>query len=54
MGEKNSFGLLVMKLEGKSPLRRLMHIWDDNIKMDFKELVWDDIDLGHLVQNGEK
>jgi hypothetical protein len=31
-----------------------MHIWNDNIKMDFKELVWDDMDWGHLVQNGEK
>ena len=44
MGEKNAFRLLVMKLEGKRPLGRLMHVWDDNIKIDFKELVRDDID----------
>ena len=44
MGEKNAFRLLVRKHEGKRPLGRRMHIWDDNIKMDFKELVWDDVD----------
>lgn len=44
MGEKNTFRLLVMKLEGKRCLGRLMHVWDDNIKMYFKELVWDDMD----------
>lgn len=42
------------KHKGKRPFERLMHIWNDNIKMDFKELVWDDMDWGHLVQNGEK
>jgi hypothetical protein len=27
-----------VKPEGKSPLRRLGHRWEDNIKMDFKEI----------------
>jgi hypothetical protein len=44
MGEKNAFRLLVMKLEGKSLLGKLTHVWNDDIKMDFKELVWDDMD----------
>jgi len=39
MGEK-----MLMKLEGKRPFGRDMRVWDDNIKMDFKELVWDDMD----------
>jgi hypothetical protein len=28
----------VVKQEGKSPFRRLVRIWEDNIEMDFKEL----------------
>jgi hypothetical protein len=27
------------KPEGKGPLRRHRHKWEDNIKMDFKEMV---------------
>lgn len=42
------------KHEGERLFGKLIHIWDDNIKMDFKEFVWDDMDWGHLVQNGEK
>jgi len=52
MGEKNTFRLLVMKLEGKRCLGRLMHVWDDNIKMYFKELVWDDMDWMGVIWTG--
>jgi hypothetical protein len=44
----------VRKHKAERLFGKLIHIWDDNIKMDFIELVWVDMDWGHLVQNGEK
>ena len=32
--------VLVGKHEGKRPFGRPRHIWDDNIKMDIKEIGW--------------
>jgi hypothetical protein len=34
----------VGKPEGKRPLGRPRRRWVDNIKMDFREMVWDDMD----------
>jgi hypothetical protein len=34
-------GFLIGKREGKSLFRRPVQIWEDNIKMDFKELCQD-------------
>jgi hypothetical protein len=36
-----AYRLLVRQIEGKSPLGRPRHRWDDNIKMDLMELRWD-------------
>jgi len=33
--------VLMEKPEGKRPLGRPRHRWEDNIKMDFKEIVWE-------------
>jgi hypothetical protein len=39
MGERRSVcRVLVGKLEGKKPLGRPRHRWEDNIKMDLKEV----------------
>jgi hypothetical protein len=39
MGEKrNSYRILVGKPEGKRPLGRPRHRWEDNIKMDLTEI----------------
>ena len=35
---RNANRVLVGKLEGKRPLGRPRHIWEDNIKMDLKEV----------------
>jgi hypothetical protein len=36
----NMYKNLAGKPEGKKPLRRPMHRWENNIKMDLKETGW--------------
>jgi hypothetical protein len=51
MGEKrNAYRILVGKLEGKSPLGRPRLRWEDNIKMDLREIAWDGMDWIDLAQ----
>jgi hypothetical protein len=38
MGEKNAYRILVGKLEGKRPLGRPRRRWEDNIRMDLREI----------------
>jgi hypothetical protein len=38
--ERNAYGILVGKPEGKRPLRRPRHRWGDNIRMDIREIGW--------------
>jgi hypothetical protein len=39
MGEKrNTYRILLGRPEGKGPLGRPRHCWEDNITMDFKEI----------------
>jgi hypothetical protein len=41
MGEgRNLYRVLVGKPEGRSPLRRPRHRWEDGIKMDLEEIGW--------------
>jgi hypothetical protein len=42
---------LVGKSEGKRPLRRFRHRWEDNIRMDRREIGWEGVDWIHLVQD---
>jgi hypothetical protein len=45
MGEKrNAYRLLVGKPEGRRPLGRPRRRWLDNIRMDFVEVGWGDVD----------
>jgi hypothetical protein len=45
MGEKsNAYSILVGKPEEKRSLGRPRHLWVDDIKMDLRELGWDDMD----------
>jgi len=52
MGErKGVYRHLVGKPEGKRPLRKPWHRWDDNIKMDLQEVVCGCMDWIELVQD---
>jgi len=37
---RNAYSILVGEPEGKRPLGRPRHRWEDNIRMDFKEIGW--------------
>jgi hypothetical protein len=45
MGEmRNAYKILVGMPERKRPLGRFSHRWEDNIKIDLKEIGWEVID----------
>jgi hypothetical protein len=52
MGEmRNSLKILVGKPEGRSPLRRPSHRWEDNIELDLKEIGFEGEDWINLARN---
>jgi hypothetical protein len=52
MGEKrNAYRILVGNPEGKRPLGRPSRRWVDNIKMDLREIEWDEMDWIDLAQD---
>jgi hypothetical protein len=54
-GEKmNAYKILVRKPEGKRPLGRPRRRWEDNIKMDLKEIGWGGIDWIDLAQDRDQ
>jgi hypothetical protein len=55
LGERRgAYRVLVGKPEGMSPLGRLRHRWEDNIKMDFREVGWRDMVWIDLVQDRDR
>ncbi|KAJ4427740.1 hypothetical protein ANN_25393 [Periplaneta americana] len=53
MGEsRNAYGVLVGRPEGKRPLGRPRRRWEDNIKMDLREVGYDDRDWINLALAG--
>jgi hypothetical protein len=50
-GERNTYRLLVGKPEGKRSLGRPRRRWVDNIRMDFEEVGWGDVDWIDLAQD---
>jgi hypothetical protein len=51
MGEiRDGYKILVRKPEGKRPLGRPRHKWEDNIRMDFRDIGWEVVDWLHLAQ----
>jgi hypothetical protein len=55
MGEKrNAYRILVGKPEGKRLLGRLRHRWVDNIKMDLREIGWDEVDWTDMAKDRDQ
>jgi hypothetical protein len=54
MGKRNACRILLGKPEGKRPLGRPRLRLVDNIKMDLREIVWDDIDWIDLAQDRDQ
>jgi hypothetical protein len=55
MGEmRNAYRILVGKPEGKRPLGRPRRRWEDNIKMDLREIGWGRMDWIDLVQDRDQ
>jgi hypothetical protein len=42
--KRNAYRILMRKSEGKRPLGRPRRRWVDNIKMDLREIGWDDME----------
>jgi hypothetical protein len=55
MGEvRGAYNILVGRPEGRRPLGRPKHRWEDNIKMDLREIGFGDVDWIHLVQDRDR
>jgi hypothetical protein len=54
-GEKmNAYRILVGKPEGKRPLGRPRRKWEDNIRMDLREIGWSGMDWIDLAQGRDQ
>jgi hypothetical protein len=52
MGEiKNTCKILVGRPNGRRPLGRMRHKWEDDIKIDVREIWFGGVDWVHLVQD---
>jgi hypothetical protein len=49
--KRNAYRILVGKPEGKKPLEGPMRRWEDNIKMDLREMGWGSTDCINLAQD---
>ena len=55
MGERRgAYRVLVVKPEEKRPLGRPRHRWEDNIKMDLREVGWEGIHSIDLAQDRDR
>jgi hypothetical protein len=49
--ERKVYKVLVGKPEGKRPLERPRHRWEDEIKMDLREIGWGSVEWIQLAQD---
>jgi hypothetical protein len=55
MGERRgAYRALVGKPEGRRPLGRRRRRWEDNIKMDLREVGWGGMDWMNLAQDRDR
>jgi hypothetical protein len=48
---RKEYNILVKKPEWKKQFGRPRHRWEDNIRMDLREIGWKGMDWMHLVQD---
>jgi hypothetical protein len=51
---RGAYSILVGRPEGMRPLRRPRRRWEDNIKMDLKEIGFGDVDLIHWAPDRDR
>jgi hypothetical protein len=55
LGEvRSAYNILVGRPEGRSPLGRPRRRWEDNIKMDLREIRFGDVERIHLAQDRDR
>jgi hypothetical protein len=55
MGEvRGAYNILVGRPEGRRPLGRLSRRWEDNIKMDLREIGFGDVNWIHWAQDRDR
>jgi hypothetical protein len=52
--DRNVYGVLMGKPEGKRPLGRPRRRWEDGIRMDLREISWGSVDWIQLAQNRDR
>jgi hypothetical protein len=52
--ERKVYKVLVGKPEGKRPLGRPRHRWQDGIRKDLREIGWGSVEWIHLVQDRDQ
>jgi hypothetical protein len=50
----STYRVLVQKPEGKRQLGRPRHRWEDNIKIDLREIGWRDMDWIYLARDWDR
>jgi hypothetical protein len=54
MGEmRNAYKILIGKHKGKRQFRRPRHRWEDNIRMDCREVGWEGLDWMLMIGTSE-
>jgi hypothetical protein len=48
------YKISVGRIEGKRPLGRSRRRWEDNIRMDLREIGWKGVDWVHLTSDGDQ
>jgi hypothetical protein len=50
-GVRNAYKIVIGTAEGKRPRGRCRRRWEDNIRMDLREIRWEGVDWMHLAQD---
>ena len=54
MVDSNAYQFLVGEFEGKGLLTRTLCVWENNIKVNIEEIIWEDLEWTDLVQERDK